>query len=150
MTALAKETITTASAGADQPEASEVFHVEHRCGRTGHRVELARTRLVAAKNESFTDNGWMASSAFCWRSLSFSTPHWGPARRADVVLVSHSKSMEARVPHDRNEQTTMADQRRQPTPRRPGAVAPAPAWSWRGTRYLPVIECYMASGLTGS
>ena len=45
--------------------------------------------------------------------------------------------------------TTMAGKRRQPTLRRSGAVAPAPAWSWRGTRYLPVIECYMASGLTG-
>jgi len=40
----------------------------------------------------------------------------------------------SRAPHDRNEQTTMADKRRQPTPQRPGAVAPAPAWSWRGTR----------------
>ena len=42
MTALATEMITTASGAADTPEASEVFHVEHRCGRTGHRVELAR------------------------------------------------------------------------------------------------------------
>ena len=42
MTALATEMITTASGAADTPEASEVFHVEHRCARTGHRVELAR------------------------------------------------------------------------------------------------------------
>jgi hypothetical protein len=42
MTALATERITTATGAADKPRASEVFHVEHRCGRTGHRVELAR------------------------------------------------------------------------------------------------------------
>ncbi len=42
MTALATEMIETASGAADAPEASEVFHVEHRCARTGHRVELAR------------------------------------------------------------------------------------------------------------
>jgi hypothetical protein len=42
MTALATETTTTANGLTDGPEASQVFHVEHRCGRTGHRVELAR------------------------------------------------------------------------------------------------------------
>ena len=42
MTALATETISSATGAADKPEASEAFHVEHRCGRTGHRVELAR------------------------------------------------------------------------------------------------------------
>jgi hypothetical protein len=42
MTALATEMITTASGPADTPEASDVFHVEHRCAGTGHRVELAR------------------------------------------------------------------------------------------------------------
>jgi len=41
MTALATNTSTTDCAPAD-PEAGEVFHVEHRGGRTGHRVELAR------------------------------------------------------------------------------------------------------------
>jgi hypothetical protein len=42
MTALATEMTTTANAVANGPAASQVFHVEHRCGRTGHRVELAR------------------------------------------------------------------------------------------------------------
>ena len=56
-----------------------------------------------AARESCTDNGWMASSAFCRRSLSFSTPHWGPARTASGVLGSHSKRVEARAPHDRND-----------------------------------------------
>jgi hypothetical protein len=42
MTSLATETTTTANGVANRPEASQVFHVEHRCGRTGHRVELAR------------------------------------------------------------------------------------------------------------
>jgi hypothetical protein len=42
MTALATKTTTTANGLANGPEASQVFHVEHRCGRTGHRVELAR------------------------------------------------------------------------------------------------------------
>jgi hypothetical protein len=42
MTALATETTTTANGVASGPEASHVFHVEHPCGRTGHRVELAR------------------------------------------------------------------------------------------------------------
>jgi hypothetical protein len=42
MTALATETTTTANGLANGPEASEVFHVEHPCGRTGHRIELAR------------------------------------------------------------------------------------------------------------
>jgi hypothetical protein len=42
MTALATEMITTPSGAADTPEASEVFHVEHRCARTGLRVELGR------------------------------------------------------------------------------------------------------------
>ena len=42
MTALATETTTAFCAGADTHEASEVFHVEHRGGRTGRRVELAR------------------------------------------------------------------------------------------------------------
>lgn len=41
MTALATETITTAP-GAEKPEVGQVFHVEHRCGHTGHRVDLAR------------------------------------------------------------------------------------------------------------
>jgi hypothetical protein len=41
MTALATKT-TTANGVANGPEASQVFHVEHRCGRNGHRVELAR------------------------------------------------------------------------------------------------------------
>ena len=41
MTALATET-TTFCAGADTHEANEVFHVEHRGGRIGQRVELAR------------------------------------------------------------------------------------------------------------
>ena len=42
MTVLATETTTTANGVANRPEASQVFHVEHLCGRTGHRVELAR------------------------------------------------------------------------------------------------------------
>ena len=42
MTALATETTTTANGVANGPEPSEVFHVEHPCGRTGHRIELAR------------------------------------------------------------------------------------------------------------
>jgi hypothetical protein len=42
MTGLATKTTTTANGVANGPEASQVFHVEHRCGRTGHRVELAR------------------------------------------------------------------------------------------------------------
>jgi hypothetical protein len=42
MTALATETTTTFCAGADSHEASAVFHVEHRRGATGQRVELAR------------------------------------------------------------------------------------------------------------
>ena len=42
MTALATKTTTPANGLANGPEASQVFHVEHRCGRTGHRVELAR------------------------------------------------------------------------------------------------------------
>ena len=42
MTSLATETTTTGNGVTNNPEASQVFHVEHRCGRTGHRVELAR------------------------------------------------------------------------------------------------------------
>jgi hypothetical protein len=42
MTALATKTTTTDNGLANGPEVSRVFHVEHRCGRTGHRVELAR------------------------------------------------------------------------------------------------------------
>ena len=42
MSALATETTATANGMANRPEVSEVFHVEHRCARTGHRVELAR------------------------------------------------------------------------------------------------------------
>jgi hypothetical protein len=42
MTALATDTTTIANGVANSPEAGQVFHVEHRCGRTGHRVELAR------------------------------------------------------------------------------------------------------------
>jgi hypothetical protein len=45
MTRLATESTTTASGGADRHEASEVFHVERRRGRTGHRVELARYKV---------------------------------------------------------------------------------------------------------
>ena len=62
MTALATETTTTACGAADTPEASEVFHVEHRGGRTGHRVELARYTVAVATSESCTASGWMASS----------------------------------------------------------------------------------------
>jgi hypothetical protein len=47
MTPLATETITTASGAADKPGAGEVFRVEHRCGRTGPRVELARYSVTA-------------------------------------------------------------------------------------------------------
>jgi hypothetical protein len=46
MTALATETTTTFCAGADTHEASDVFHVEHRGGHTGHRVELARYQVA--------------------------------------------------------------------------------------------------------
>jgi hypothetical protein len=46
MTALATET-TTFCAGADTHEASEVFHVEHRRGPTGQRVELARYTVAS-------------------------------------------------------------------------------------------------------
>jgi hypothetical protein len=42
MTALATETTTTARGFANGSEDSQVFHIEHRCGRAGHRVELAR------------------------------------------------------------------------------------------------------------
>jgi hypothetical protein len=49
MTALATETTTTANGVANRPEASQVFHVEHRCGRTGHRVELARYAVGGGK-----------------------------------------------------------------------------------------------------
>ena len=42
MTALAAETATITSGVGDGPQADQVFHVEHRCDRTGHRVELAR------------------------------------------------------------------------------------------------------------
>ncbi len=42
MTALTPETTMTANGVANRPEAGQVFHVEHRCDRTGHRVELAR------------------------------------------------------------------------------------------------------------
>ena len=101
--------------------------------RVGHASNWRATPSPVA-NASSTDNASTGSCAFCRRSLSFSTPRWGPARTAGGVLGSHSKRAEARAPHDRNEQTTMADQRRRPTPRHPGAVAPAPAWSWRGTR----------------
>jgi hypothetical protein len=47
MTALATETTATFCAAADAHEASEVFHVEHRGGRTGHRVELARYTVAS-------------------------------------------------------------------------------------------------------
>jgi hypothetical protein len=42
MTALAADTTATACAVADTHGADEVFHVEHRGGHTGQRVELAR------------------------------------------------------------------------------------------------------------
>ena len=42
MTALTTETAAMASGAADTLEAGEVFHVERKAGRTGHRVELAR------------------------------------------------------------------------------------------------------------
>lgn len=42
MTALTAETAAMASGAADTLEADEVFHVERKAGRTGHRVELAR------------------------------------------------------------------------------------------------------------
>jgi hypothetical protein len=42
MTVLATETTTTADGVTNSPEAGQVFHVEHRCAHTGHRVELAR------------------------------------------------------------------------------------------------------------
>lgn len=47
MTALATDTTTTFYAGADTHEASEVFHVEHRGGHTGQRVELARYTVAS-------------------------------------------------------------------------------------------------------
>jgi hypothetical protein len=42
MTGLATETTTTANGVANRSDARQVFHVEHRSARTGHRVELAR------------------------------------------------------------------------------------------------------------
>jgi hypothetical protein len=45
MTALATD--TTTCAGADTREASTVFHVEHRGGHTGQRVELARYTVAS-------------------------------------------------------------------------------------------------------
>lgn len=42
MTALTTETAAIGSGAADTLEADEVFHVERKAGRTGHRVELAR------------------------------------------------------------------------------------------------------------
>jgi len=42
MTPPVTETTATANGVTSSPEASQVFHVEHRCGRTGHRIELAR------------------------------------------------------------------------------------------------------------
>ena len=41
MTAPATETTTAADGVANGREVSQVFHVEHHCGRAGHRVELA-------------------------------------------------------------------------------------------------------------
>ena len=49
MTSLATETTTTGNGVTNNPEASQVFHVEHRCGRTGHRVELARYNVGGGK-----------------------------------------------------------------------------------------------------
>jgi flavin-dependent dehydrogenase len=49
VTALTTETTTTANAFANGSEDSHVFHVEHRCGRTGHRVELARYTISAGE-----------------------------------------------------------------------------------------------------
>ena len=47
MTALAAEMTTTRCAGADTHKAGEVFHVEHRGGHTGQRVELARYTVAS-------------------------------------------------------------------------------------------------------
>ncbi len=47
MTALVTETTTTFCTGADTHEASEVFHVEHRGGHTGQRVELGRYTVAS-------------------------------------------------------------------------------------------------------
>ena len=49
MTALATETATTALGVTNRPEASQVFHVEHRCGHAGHRVELARYTVAGGE-----------------------------------------------------------------------------------------------------
>ena len=42
MTTLVTETTAAANGVANGPAASQVFHVEHPCARTGRRVELAR------------------------------------------------------------------------------------------------------------
>jgi hypothetical protein len=47
MTALATDTTATAGAVADTHGADEVFHVEHRGGHTGQRVELARYTVAS-------------------------------------------------------------------------------------------------------
>jgi hypothetical protein len=98
----------------------------------GERVELARYTVPGAGTRILYGQR-VDGVAFCRRTLSFSTPHWGPARTAGVVLVSRSKRTEVRAPQDGNEQTNDGGSAEAPTPRRPGAVAPAPAWSWRGT-----------------
>jgi hypothetical protein len=50
MTTVATETTATTSGASDRHEAREVFHVEHRCGRTGHRVELARYTVAGGED----------------------------------------------------------------------------------------------------
>jgi hypothetical protein len=47
MTALATNTTKLGSGAADRHEAGEVFHVEHRGGRSGRRVELARYTVAS-------------------------------------------------------------------------------------------------------
>jgi hypothetical protein len=49
MTALATGAITTATASKDRPGTGAMFHVEHRRGRTGQRVELARYTVAAGE-----------------------------------------------------------------------------------------------------
>lgn len=46
MTALSTETAAMASGSADTLDVGDVFHVERKAGRTGHRVELARYTTI--------------------------------------------------------------------------------------------------------
>jgi hypothetical protein len=62
MTALATETTTTANGFATGSETSHVFHVEHRHGRTGNRVELARYTPGGRGASRVRTTGWMAWS----------------------------------------------------------------------------------------